>query len=125
MAVKAVRAGAQSFIEKPVAEQELIDEVFAALRPKPRPQAGRDAILESYREQLTDRQSTVFDLLVQGLRSKDVASRLKISPRTVEVHRAAILERLGAQSFSQLMSETLDRENGTGDRDDRGDDVAG
>lgn len=110
MAVKAVRAGAQSFIEKPVAEQELVDEVFAALRPKPRAQAGREAALNAYREQLTERQRTVFDLLVQGLRSKDIASRMGISPRTVEVHRAAILERLGASSFSQLMSEALDHE---------------
>lgn len=114
MAVKAVRAGAQSFIEKPVAEQELIDEVFAALRPKARPSDGRDAILQSYREQLTERQRDVFDLLVQGLRSKDVAARLRISPRTVEVHRAAILERLGAPSFSQLMSSTLENEQSLG-----------
>ncbi|MFM9938787.1 MAG: response regulator transcription factor [Hyphomicrobiaceae bacterium] len=110
MAVKAMQAGAQSFIEKPVPEQHLIDEVFKALRPKRRPGDGRIAILASYREQLTERQREVFDLLVQGLRTKAVASRLGISPRTVEVHRSGILERLGAQSFSQLMTSTFEAE---------------
>ncbi len=111
MAVKAVRDGARHFLPKPVPHQELIDEVFAALRPKPPAGHGRHSILASYRGQLTDRQREVFDLLVQGLQTKAIASRLGISPRTVEVHRAGILERLGAASFSQLMTSTFEAED--------------
>ena len=44
---------------------------------------------------------------MQGLQTKEVASKLRLSPRTVEVHRAHILERLGSQSFSQLIRDLL------------------
>jgi DNA-binding NarL/FixJ family response regulator len=71
------------------------------------PQAVAQKVLESQRALLTDRQRGVFDLLMHGLQTKEVARQLNLSPRTVEVHRAHILKRLNATSFTQLISQLL------------------
>lgn len=110
MAVKAMRAGAVTFLEKPVNEQELIDTVLGVLKSAPaRGGGGKHERLEAHRAQLTERQRSIYDLLMQGLQTKEVARRLEISPRTVEVHRSRILERLGARSFTQLIQDLLGR----------------
>jgi GAF domain-containing protein/DNA-binding CsgD family transcriptional regulator len=56
---------------------------------------------------LTHRQREVFDLLMHGLQTKEIAKQLHLSPRTVEVHRASILHRLQVDSFSQLLRQLL------------------
>lgn len=110
MAVRAMRQGAVTFLEKPVEEQALIDTVQEALaRPREQPARGL-AALETHRAKLTPRQREVFDLLRQGLRTKEVAKRLSVSPRTVEVHRSKLLERLGATSFTHLIGRMLDEQ---------------
>ncbi len=110
MAVRAMRMGAVSFLQKPVDEQELIDLVNQALAEPPRPGKHRGHNdLQAQRAQLTGRQAEIFDLLMQGLQSKEVARRLGLSPRTIEVHRAHILKRLGAESFAQLIRDFLER----------------
>ena len=108
MAVRAMRMGAVSFLLKPVNEQELIDLINLSLNGQGSPavQNAHEAI-QAKRARLTVRQGEVFDLLMQGLQTKEVASKLRLSPRTVEVHRAHILERLGSQSFSQLIRDLL------------------
>ena len=106
MAVRAMNAGARTFLEKSCDEQHLIDQVFAALKST-RGSDGARNTLARYREQLTMRQADVFDLLVQGLQSKPIAEHLGISSRTVEAHRAKILRRLNATSFAQLLSQAL------------------
>lgn len=58
-------------------------------------------------ERLTSRQGEVFNLAMQGLITKEIARVLNLSHRTVEVHRAQILRRLGYSAFSQLMQEML------------------
>ena len=110
IAVRAMRSGALSVLEKPVNEQELIDLIHQALH-------GTQAAvslhgspgLEDRRARLTERQREVFDELMKGLQTKEVARRLGLSHRTVEVHRANILERLQVGSFSQLLRELLSR----------------
>lgn len=109
MAVRAMKDGALTFLEKPVDEQALIDHVFAAMRPRRNAAEEAQAVLAGYREKLTQRQAEVFDLLVQGLQTKAIAQRLSLSPRTIEVHRAKILERLEMRSFSTLLTTALDR----------------
>lgn len=106
--VRAMRAGALSVLEKPVAEQELIDMINHALSV-PAAQAGKrpNKTLEQHRERLTGRQREVFDLLMQGLQTKEVARRLNLSHRTIEVHRANILERLELSSFTHLLRQLL------------------
>ena len=106
MAVRAMNAGARTFLEKSCDEQHLIDQVFAALKAT-RGSDGARSTLARYRDQLTMRQADVFDLLVQGLQTKPIAEHLGISSRTVEAHRAKILRRLNVSSFSQLLSQAL------------------
>ena len=109
LAVRAMRAGALTVLEKPVDEQELIDAVYQALNGNGAAAGSQGYLsaLELQRAMLTDRQRDVFDLLIRGLQTKDVARQLDLSPRTVEVHRAHILERLHASSFSQLLRQIL------------------
>jgi DNA-binding CsgD family transcriptional regulator len=66
-----------------------------------------DMAIDVLREKLTPRQLQVFDLLIRGLQTKEIARHLDLSPRTVEVHRAKILERLQMTSFSQLLKQLL------------------
>ena len=107
-AVRAMQAGALSVLEKPVNEQELIDVINHALNgPDPQEAAGHKISLDACRERLTGRQREVFDLLMQGLQTKEAARHLNLSPRTVEVHRARILERLEISSFSHLLRKLL------------------
>lgn len=107
-AVKAMRAGALTVLEKPIRAQELIDAIHEAFN-------GRGAcnvrcetsLVEAHRARLTARQRDVFDLLIHGLQTKEVARELQLSPRTVEVHRSSILHRLEVSSFSQLLRQIL------------------
>jgi DNA-binding NarL/FixJ family response regulator len=73
------------------------------------PEAVETPSLDALREKLTGRQLEVFDLLMRGLQTKEVAHRLGLSPRTIEVHRAKILERLQISSFSALLKQLLAR----------------
>ena len=108
LAVRAMRGGAVSFLEKPVDEQELIDLINHCLNDQGcGNQRSISDDLAGKRVLLSTRQCEVFDLLMQGLQTKEVAARLGISPRTVEVHRAHILERLQAHSFTELIQGLL------------------
>ena len=107
-AVRAMRNGAVSFLEKPVNGQELIDLINGTFDAHARTcNSAMDNGLEAKRAVLSPRQREVFDLLMQGLPTKEVALRLNLSPRTVEGHRASILERLQAPSFAKLISDLL------------------
>jgi two-component system response regulator FixJ len=101
----AFRADAVDFLEKPFDDQAALSAVAAGMaRERSRLAAGR---LEQRREEnlaaLTERERGVMDLLVQGLHNRDVAERLGISPRTVEVHKARVMEKLGARNLVDLI----------------------
>ncbi|HEY1503964.1 MAG TPA: response regulator FixJ [Stellaceae bacterium] len=109
LAVRAMKAGAVDFIEKPFEERAILESVrhaqtrFAAQRASA--QAGATA-----REKLvtlTPREREVFDEMVRGKQNKMIAFDLNISPRTVEVHRARVLEKLEARSLSELVRLAL------------------
>jgi RNA polymerase sigma factor (sigma-70 family) len=105
MAVRAMKAGAADFIEKPFNEQVLIDAVHRALaqqQPAPPPSASR-AELEARLATLTPREREVFLLIAEGRPNKVVATRLGLSTRTVEVHRAKVMEKLQARSLADLV----------------------
>ena len=109
-AVRAMRGGALTFLEKPVNEQVLIDTIHEALNGSDGTRAdsaGRG--IDEQRALLTERQVQVFDQLMKGLQTKEVAKVLGLSPRTVEVHRSKILVRLKVASFSQLLQQMLAR----------------
>jgi DNA-binding NarL/FixJ family response regulator len=69
--------------------------------------ASLNVSVDLLREKLSGRQLQVFNLLLRGMQTKDIARHLSLSPRTVEVHRAKILERLQFNSFSQLLRQLL------------------
>lgn len=104
-AVRAVKAGAVDFIEKPFRDQELLDCVQRALARDVERRAGTDdsAITEERVKTLTAREKEVLDLVVAGQSSKVIARELHISPKTVEFHRARVMEKMHARSVLDLV----------------------
>ncbi len=105
MAVAAMKAGAHDFIEKPFDEALLLESIRDAVHELSRSKSeaqGADAISARLAE-LTDRQRAVLTLAVQGLTNKEIAARLGISTRTVEHHRAWVMERTGAKNLAHLI----------------------
>jgi len=119
LAVRAMKAGALDFIEKPFEDQTLIDSVKRALArsrtpasaaPAPaaaaQPQACPPEILERL-SSLTPRERDVLRGMVDGKPNKIIAYDLSISPRTVEIHRARVMEKMQADSLPQLVRMSL------------------
>ncbi|HEU0204593.1 MAG TPA: response regulator [Burkholderiaceae bacterium] len=105
MAVRAMKAGAADFLEKPFKEQQLLDAVHRALaqqQTKTAPSATR-AEYEARIEALTPREREVMLLVAEGHPNKVVASRLNLSTRTVEVHRANAMDKLQAKSLAEVV----------------------
>lgn len=105
LAVRAMRSGAFDFIEKPFSRSGLLVAVDAALRFS-RERRESDAARSEFErnlQRLTEREREVYALLVDGCANKEVARVLSLSPRTVEVHRARVMEKLQVESFSQLV----------------------
>ena len=101
-AVQAMKAGASDFLEKPYHPRALLDAVERALERSvehaPHPQAARDRIAR-----LTPRENEVLLGLMAGGSNKSIARDLKVSPRTVEMHRANLMDRLGARSLPEAL----------------------
>jgi two-component system response regulator FixJ len=105
LAVRAMRAGAQDFVEKPYEEERImgaVAEALAASRAAERAQSRR-AEAEARLATLTLREREVLDALVSGSANKTIAAGLGISPRTVEVHRAHLMEKLGVRSLPEAV----------------------
>ena len=105
MAVSAIKLGAFDFIEKPFDEGRLLASVRSAVEVG-RQQAKDAAEIERLRsrfEMLSARQRQVMELAVAGLSNKEIGSRLNISPKTVENHRAWVMERIGAKNLAELV----------------------
>jgi len=102
MAVRAMKLGARDFLEKPFDPDHLIASVADALR-EPAPGAAIDPAVIGRLEALTPREREVLERLVLGRSNKAIARDLGISPRTVEVHRARVMEKMQAESLSQLV----------------------
>jgi two-component system response regulator FixJ len=105
MAVGAIKNGAFDFIEKPFDEGRLLATIQTAVALR-RQRASDAAQLESLRlrfETLSARQRQVMELAVAGLSNKEIAHRLDISPKTVENHRAWVMERMDAKSVAELV----------------------
>lgn len=109
MAVRALKAGAFDFIEKPFNDQLLLDIVQRAIE-QDRQQRESQAQLDEWRarlESLTPREREVLDLVVGGAANKVISSELGVSLKTVEAHRARVMDKLKADSLSQLVRMTL------------------
>lgn len=109
MAVQAVKAGAVDFVQKPFRDQDLIDKVQAALQQdaESRQRLADRADITERIESLTPRELEVMDLVVEGKPNKAIAHSLGISQRTVEIHRARVMEKMQAESVSQLVQMVI------------------
>ena len=105
MAVAALKAGAADFFEKPFDDARLVASVRAALDRTHEDQrrAVEDDELRARLASLTAREREVMDLIVAGDSNKMVAARLAISPRTVEVYRARVMEKMQARSLAEVV----------------------
>jgi two-component system response regulator FixJ len=105
MAVTAIKNGAVDFIEKPFDETRLLAGIRQAVE-KGRQNESAALELEALRSRfdaLSARQREVMELAVAGLSSKEIGIKLNISPKTVENHRAWIMERIGARNLAELI----------------------
>lgn len=105
VAVRAMRAGAIDFVEKPFTAEIILNAVERALEHAAarHRNAAAAASARSRFEQLTDREREVFEQLVEGHPNKVIAANLDISPRTVEIHRSRVMDKTGARSLSDLV----------------------
>jgi FixJ family two-component response regulator len=113
IAVQAIQSGALDFLEKPVRHQKLFEVVERALDEDRRRQAAENARRDArdLLDSLSPREAEVADLMLEGLRTADMAARLGLSPRTVEMHRTRLLRRLGARTSVEavrIISEARD-----------------
>jgi FixJ family two-component response regulator len=106
MAVEAMRNGAVDFLQKPFKEQQLLDSVQKALIAQRRGRQGRDksATLAARLACLTPREQELLAALLRGLRSKEVATELGLSIRTVEEHRANLMHKMHAATIAELVA---------------------
>jgi len=108
LAVAAMKAGAVDFIEKPFPDEMLVNAVTSALARTNRIQtAGDPGQIKGRLASLTQREREVLDGLLAGHPNKTIAHDLGLSPRTVEVHRANVMTKMGASSLSELVRMTL------------------
>ncbi len=105
MAVEAMQKGAVDFIQKPFRDQELLDQISEALKTDQQRRSARDQKAEvlNHVEKLTKREREVMDLVVTGKPNKVIAYELGVSQRTVEIHRARVMEKMEANSLADLV----------------------
>jgi two-component system response regulator FixJ len=105
LAVEAMKEGAVDFIEKPFNDESLLSSIQLAINRHAKDSRRDDevATVQAKLASLSTREREVLDGLVAGLPNKTIAYDLKISARTVEVHRANLMTRMGAHSVAQLV----------------------
>ena len=109
MAVQAMKEGAFEFIQKPFRDQDLLDRINHALKQdaENRNTVARRADIQHRLESLTPRERQVMDMVVDGAANKVIAIDLALSERTVEIHRAKVMEKMGARSVAHLVKLQL------------------
>ena len=112
MAVEAMQQGAFDFLQKPFRDQDLIDRIQRALERDGRNRAALDqhARIRERLDSLTPREREVLALMTRGKPNKIMAAELGVSQRTVEIHRARVMEKSGAASLAQLVRMVMDLE---------------
>jgi two-component system response regulator FixJ len=105
MAVAAIKVGAFDFIEKPFDEARLLASIRNAVEKCRQRETDASEVekLQSRFNTLSTRQRQVMELAVSGLSNKEIGSQLNISPKTVENHRAWVMERIGARNIAELV----------------------
>jgi FixJ family two-component response regulator len=109
LAVRAFKAGVFDFIEKPFGGQDLLDSIHRALRMDMefrRTEAQRSEPRKLL-DKLTQRERMVLDRMLDGETNKEIADQLQISRKTLDIHRAHIYEKMGANSIAELSKKAL------------------
>jgi FixJ family two-component response regulator len=109
MAVEAMQHGAFDFVEKPFHDQDLIERVQRALEQNARirEQLSHEQSIRDRFESLTPREREVLEHVTRGSSNKVMAYDLNISQRTIEIHRARLMEKMQAPSLAQLVQMTV------------------
>ena len=110
MAVEAMQNGAFDFLQKPFRDQDLIDRVQRALERDASTRAQLKATdkIREHLDTLTPREREVLELVTAGKPNKVMAADLGVSQRTIEIHRARVMEKMQARSLAQLVRMVLD-----------------
>ncbi|WP_153771061.1 response regulator [Labrenzia sp. CE80] len=109
MAVEAIRNGAFDFIEKPFSAETVVGRINDGIAAMEKRQLENDPTVFEGSELLTRREREVLQEITGGASNKEAGRILGISPRTVEVHRARIMEKLGARNAADLVRIVLGR----------------
>ena len=112
MAVEAMQHGAHDFLQKPFRDEELIERVKRALAKDAKTRAGLEEhqSIRARLDSLTPRERQVLALMARGKPNKIMAYELGLSQRTVEIHRARVMEKSGASSVAELVRMVMDVE---------------
>jgi len=110
MAVEAMQHGAFDFLQKPFRDQDLLDRIQRAIArdEELRKSLGEHSRIQAHLDSLTPREREVLDLMTQGKQNKVIGQDLGVSPRTIEIHRARVMEKMGAHSVAELVRMMLD-----------------
>jgi FixJ family two-component response regulator len=105
MSVRAMKAGAMDFLQKPFGEQDLLDAVYRAIDRCRQVNAEREELkkIQARLLSLTPREYEVFACVITGMPNKNIADRLATAEKTIKVHRASIMKKMGAQSLADLV----------------------
>lgn len=105
MAVRALKAGAMDFVEKPFSDQLLLDRIQHAIELDRETRKGQRELdkIEARIARLTPRERQVMDRVVAGKANREIADELGLSPKTIEVHRAHVMEKMEVDSLAELV----------------------
>ncbi len=116
MAVRAMKSGAVEFLEKPFNGQVLLEKVQRAVQ-NDADRLSRESGLDEVRtklEKLTGKEREVLGMIRDGRPNKEIAARLEVTPRAVELRRASLMRKLGVRSLPDLLRLTIRHESGPG-----------
>jgi FixJ family two-component response regulator len=114
MAVRALKSGAVEFVEKPFNRQTLLDKVQRAIKDdavRRSRLAARETFVKRF-SRLTSKEREVLELIKEGRPNKEIATRLQITPRAVELRRSSLMRKLGVRSLVELLALTVRHEAG-------------
>lgn len=105
MAVNAMKSGAMDFIQKPFRDQDLLDRIHRALHSDQDRRESSEEVAEIREriDKLTPREKEVMEMVIQGHANKVIALDLGVSQRTVELHRARVMHKMGVRSLADLV----------------------
>jgi RNA polymerase sigma factor (sigma-70 family) len=109
MAVKAMKSGAADFIEKPFHDEDLLTSIRNALDfdEKQRAMQSQRAEIAARLAELTPREHEVMEMVTDGCANKEIAAALGVSAKTVEAHRARVMDKMRASSLAELVRMAL------------------